>query len=398
MGLIKNKKGKIRKKMNVKGQVDRPLIIALGALIAFGLAMIFSATMYESSLEGSLITPFVRQAIYVVLGIIVMCFLSFYDYRRLNRYWIAITLLIISAILLALVLFTGPAYNGARRWFELGFITFQPSELAKFAALVWTGTFLTHNQKMKTSGIPFFVFGILPMVVLCVLTAVEPSMSSAILIAICFMGPLIIGGCKKSLLAFVAAVGLAGAIGLLILTPWRLERLMVFTGQGTTTDYQIVQSTMAIGAGGFWGKGLGNGTQKLLYLPEGHNDFIFANIAEELGFLGFVLVIVLYGYIAYRCFRIAMGSKDEFGFIYTTGYVILIIAQVLMNIMVSCNSMPATGVALPFISYGGSSFVILSVMTAPILNLSREVDLAPIPTRQNAKAKPRRIKKRRVTS
>ena len=250
------------------------------------------------------------------------------------------------------------------------------------------------DEKIKTNIIPFFVFGVLPMGALCVLTAAEPSLSSAILIAICFMGPLIIGGCKKSFVLGVALLVLIFGAVYLIKTPWRLERLMVFTGQGTTTDYQIIQSTMAIGAGGFWGKGLGNGTQKLLYLPEGHNDFIFANIAEELGFLGFVLIIVLYGYIAYRCFRIAVGSKDEFGFIYTTGFVILIISQVLMNIMVSCNSMPATGVALPFISYGGSSFVILSVMIAPILNLSREVDLAPM--RQNVKEKPRRIQKRRV--
>ena len=394
MGLIKNAKGFVRKKSNVKGQVDRPLIIALGALIAFGLAMIFSATMYESSLEGTLLTPFVKQAIFVVIGIIVMIIFSFYDYRRLNRYGVAGALMAISAALLILVLFQGPVYNGAKRWLEIGFINFQPSELAKFAALVWTGTFLTHNPKMKTHPVPFFVFGILPMIVLCVLTAAEPSLSSAILIAICFMGPLIIGGCKKSYIGMIMLLGVIFAAVMLIRTPWRLERLLVFTGQSNTTEYQIIQSTMAIGAGGFWGKGLGNGTQKLLYLPEGSNDFIFANISEELGFLGFVVVIVLYGYIAYRCFKIALATKNEFGFLYTTGFVVLIITQVLMNIMVSCNSMPATGVALPFISSGGSSCVILSGMVAPILNLSREVDLSP--KKQSVKSRPQRIKKRRV--
>ncbi len=394
MGIFKKAKRAVQKKSNSKGQVDRPLIIALGALIAFGLAMIFSATMYESSLENALLTPFVRQAIYVALGVIVMCALSFFDYRKLNQYPVAYGLMFISVITLILVLFTGPVYNGARRWFEFGFITFQPSELAKFAALVWTGTFLTHNPKMKTNFAPFLVLGILPMVALCVLTVAEPSLSSAILIAICFMGPLIIGGCKKSYIGMIALGGIIGAAVLLIRTPWRLERLLVFTGQSNTTEYQILQSTMAIGAGGFWGKGLGNGTQKLLYLPEGHNDFIFANIAEELGFLGFVLIVVLYGYIAYRCFRIALATKDEFGFIYTTGFIILIVAQVLMNIMVSCNSMPATGVALPFISYGGSSFVILSAMVSPILNLSREIDLTQ--KSQSVERQPRRVQKRRV--
>ncbi len=392
MGLFKNANAK--KKSNSKGQVDRPLIIALGALIAFGLAMVFSATMYESSLEGSLLTPFVRQAVYVAIGIVFMIFLSFFDYRRLNQYRVAGGLFFLSLVLLGLVLFLGPEYNGARRWFDLGFVTFQPSEIAKFTALVWTGTFLTHNPKMKTDLGPFLILGILPMVVLCVLTMIEPSLSSAILIAIAFMGPLVIGGCKKTHLAGVTIAGLVGAIVMLIRTPWRLERLLVFTGQSNTTEYQIIQSTMAIGAGGFWGKGLGNGTQKLLYLPEGHNDFIFANIAEELGFLGFVLVIALYGYIAYRCFKIALATKNEFGFIYTTGFVILIVAQVLMNIMVSCNSMPATGVALPFISFGGSSFIILSIMVSPILNLSREVNLEP--KQQIVKGQPRRIQKRRV--
>jgi len=162
--------------------------------------------------------------------------------------------------------------------------------------------------------------------------------------------------------------------GLMIAEPWRLDRFNVFLGKGGY-DYQISQSLLAIGTGGMFGRGLGNGKQKYLFLPELQNDFIFANIAEEFGFVGCLLVLGLFAYVIWRGFQIAQKSQDNFAYLYTSGVMLLLAFQVLVNIGVASAIIPVTGMALPFISAGGSSMVILFAMMGPILNISRTVDL-----------------------
>jgi cell division protein FtsW len=214
----------------------------------------------------------------------------------------------------------------------------------------------------------------LPLGLICGLTAIEPSLSAAMAIALAAGGVLYFGGIKFKLFYPYLGFGLLAVAGLMIAEPWRLDRFNVFLGKGGY-DYQISQSLLAIGTGGIFGRGLGNGKQKYLFLPELQNDFIFANIAEEFGFIGCLLVLGLFAFVIWRGFQIAQKSQDTFAYLYTSSVMLLLAFQVLVNIGVASAIIPVTGMALPFISAGGSSMVILFAMMGPILNISRNVDL-----------------------
>jgi cell division protein FtsW len=210
--------------------------------------------------------------------------------------------------------------------------------------------------------------------VICGLTAIEPSLSAAMAIALGMCGVLYFGGMRLRLFLPYMGLGVLAVIGLMILEPWRLDRFNVFLGKGGY-DYQITQSLLAISTGGLFGKGLGNGKQKFLFLPELQNDFIFANIAEEFGFIGCLLVLGLFAFLIFRGFKIAQKSPDSFGYLYVSAVMLLLAFQVLINIGVASAVIPVTGMALPFISAGGSSMIVLFGMMGPILNISRYVEV-----------------------
>jgi cell division protein FtsW len=210
--------------------------------------------------------------------------------------------------------------------------------------------------------------------VICGLTAIEPSLSAAMAIALGMCGVLYFGGMRLRLFLPYMGLGVLAVIGLMILEPWRLDRFNVFLGKGGY-DYQITQSLLAISTGGIFGKGLGNGKQKFLFLPELQNDFIFANIAEEFGFIGCLLVLGLFAFLIFRGFKIAQKSPDSFGYLYVSAVMLLLAFQVLINIGVASAVIPVTGMALPFISAGGSSMIVLFGMMGPILNISRYVEV-----------------------
>ncbi len=352
-------------------QPDKYFVTALLILSGFGLLMVFSASIYTSSVESSSgFALFLKQAFFVALGVLTMWLVSRKNYRRWNNLRLVSVLLGITILLLAAVLAVGMEVNGAKRWLSLGFMTFQPSELAKFTGILYLSAVISQKPEVKKSFSKYTLYCIVPMLAICGLAAIEPSLSAAMAIGVAMLLVMFFGGIPfRFFLPYIAVMG-AGIGALLIKEPWRMERLNVFFGQNGL-NYQISQSLLAIGSGGIFGRGLGNGKQKLLFLPELQNDFIFANIGEECGLIGCVLLLILFGYILYRGFKIANSAKDEFGYLYTSAVTALLGFQVIVNIGVATSIMPVTGMALPFISAGGTSMVILFMMVGPIVNLSR---------------------------
>ncbi|KNZ43263.1 putative lipid II flippase FtsW [Acetobacterium bakii] len=357
------------------GKIDRPFLIALMILAGIGVIMVFSASMYSSTISGEKgYALFLKQLIFVIIGVIVMSIMSRVDYRTYQKYYLIGLGISIFLLIIVLIPGIGLKVNDARRWLDFRITTFQPSEFAKVAGILYFSTILSKRPEIIKEPSPLFWNCIMPMGVICALTAIEPSLSAAMAIAMGMCGVLYFAGIKfKTFLPYLGA-GLLAVTALMIAEPWRLDRFNVFLGKGGY-DYQITQSLLAIGTGGFFGRGLGNGKQKFLFLPELQNDFIFANIAEEFGFIGCILVLGLFAFIIWRGFKIAQKAPDTFSYLYTSSVMLLLAFQVLVNIGVATAIIPVTGMALPFISAGGTSMVVLFAMMGPILNISRQVDL-----------------------
>ena len=391
--------------MNRKlGRVDRPFLIALTILVAFGLVMVFSASMYDATVSGDAgYAMFLKQFGFVCVGALFMLWLSRRNYRMFNSRRLTTIIFVFSFLLLLAVFIPGIGVevNGARRWINLIVTTFQPSELAKVAGIMYLACLLSKEPELlkksaygnwktvKKDGMDYAGFlggckGLsewrgfrcyVPIGLLCGATIIEPSMSAALAIGVGMFFVLYYGGIRLITTLPIMITGGAGIAAALIVEPWRIERILVLFGRGSL-DYQITQSLLAIGTGGIFGQGLGNGKQKFLFLPELQNDFIVANIGEETGLLGCLLVLGLYGFLIYRGFKIAKAAPDRFGFLYTASVMTLLAFQVIVNIGVAISVLPVTGMALPFISAGGTSMIILFGMLGPILNLSRQVDLS----------------------
>lgn len=372
---------KVRKKA---GPIDRPFLFTLFTLIAIGLIMVFSASMYSSAQNGqSGHYQFLRQALFAVGGLAFMYYLSTVDYKKFKNQKFANIFFGICIILLFLVKFTplGVQVNNAKRWFNLGITNFQPSELAKMAGIIYMSARICNNPIVLKGNFGnnentklLWLYCFIPMLLACGLTAIEPSMSAALALGIGMISVLWYGGIKtKQFLPFAVLAVIAG-IYLVFKEPWRLSRIFAFFGQGTM-NYQISQSLVGFGSGGIFGVGLGNGKQKLLFLPEIQNDFIFANIGEEFGLVGCLVVLFLYVYFIYRGLKIGIACKNKFGRLYVLSTMTLLAYQVLINVGVATATFPVTGMALPFISYGGTSIIILLATIGPILNISRNVDL-----------------------
>ena len=357
------------------GKIDRPFLIGLLLLAGIGVIMVFSASMYSSTINGEKgYALFLKQLVFVILGVMVMGIMSKIDYRLYKKYYIVGIVVSVFLLIIVLIPGIGLKVNGARRWIDFKVTTFQPSELAKVAVILYFSTIISRKPGIIKENMSFLLNCMLPLGLICGLTAIEPSLSAAMAIALAAGGVLYFAGIKFKLFYPYLGFGLLAVAGLMIAEPWRLDRFNVFLGKGGY-DYQISQSLLAIGTGGIFGRGLGNGKQKYLFLPELQNDFIFANIAEEFGFVGCLLVLGIYAFVIWRGFQIAQKSQDTFAYLYTSSVMFLLAFQVLVNIGVASAIIPVTGMALPFISAGGSSMVILFAMMGPILNISRNVDL-----------------------
>ena len=345
--------------------IDFTLLITILLLLSLGLIMVLSASSPSALAEsGDSYSFFSKQLIFAILGIIAMLFISKIDYRFYQKFykhawWI-------SLILLALVLVIGREVNGAKRWiYVTKTLSVQPSEMVKFLMIIFYAGILMKNRdelQLYKNGFFKHICLLAPIIGLLLL---EPHFSSSIvIIGICSV-MMIMAGCKFwHFLATGGTVGVPAIIGLIILEPYRLRRVITFLDpwkDATDTGWQVIQSLYAIGSGGLFGAGLGDSKQKFLYIPEPHNDFIFSILGEELGFIGCVAVLILFAIFIWRGVLIAMRAPDMFGSLLAVGITTLVAIQVIINVAVVTSSMPATGMPLPFFSYRRNSPVHLTM-------------------------------------
>ena len=355
--------------------IDFTLIITILLLLSIGLIMLLSASSPSALSEsGNSYSYFSKQLIFAILGIIAMMIISKIDYRFYQKFykhawWI-------SLILLALVLIAGRTINGAKRWiYFTETLSIQPSELVKMLMIIFYAGILVKNRDELNKYGKGFIKHILMLAPIIGLLLLEPHFSASIvIIGICSI-MMIIAGCKFwHFLATGLAVGVPAIVALVVFSPYRLQRVVTFLDpwkDATGDGWQVIQSLYAIGSGGLFGAGLGESKQKFLYIPEPHNDFIFSILGEELGFIGCAIVLILFAVFIWRGVLIAMKAPDMFGSLLAIGITALVGIQVIINVAVVTSSMPATGMPLPFFSYGGTALFILLCEMGVLLNISR---------------------------
>ena len=358
--------------MRVAGHLDQKLLalVTLG-LVAFGLVMVYSATSASAALgDGDPMSFLKRQAVYAIFGVVLMAAASRVDYHRLR--YLAPPLLLVALGLCVAVLVVAPEINGARRWFLLGPASFQPSELAKLVLCLFAAVYLARRRPPRTLGELARPLGFLT-AIFCGLILLEPDLGTTITLCGMMLAVLLVAGVPLRLL--MAASLLAVGVGMIAIwaEPYRRARIFSFLdpwSDAQGSGFQIVQAMIGIGSGGIPGVGLGEGPQKTLYLPEAHTDMIFAVVGEELGFIGSTLVIGAFAAFAVIGFRIALRCRDPFGKLLASGLTALVCGQAAINLAAVLGIAPLTGIPLPFVSYGGSSLVVLLAGVGILLNIA----------------------------
>lgn len=367
-------------KRKMHSYYDYSLLFLILFLVCFGLVMIYSTSSYNAQRIYGNPTHFLeRQALFAGAGILVMLFVSKIDYRiyaknlpiiRLKP----ITILYFLCMLLQVyVLFFGKEINGSKRWIDMGPLgRFQPSELSKIAIILFTAYIVNLAPKKldKFRGFLRVVFFIVPLLGLIIVENFSTALiAGVIMVAVCFVA-------SKKKAYFIVSGLLFAAVGSIFIffVSYRSERITVWLNVETEPKgYQILQGLYAIASGGIFGKGLGESMQKLGFIPESHNDMIFSVICEELGLFGAFALILLFILLVWRIFIIAINSTDLFGGLIATGVLAHIATQVLINISVVTNSIPSTGIPLPFISYGGSSVMVILFEMGIVLSVSNQI-------------------------
>jgi cell division protein FtsW len=377
------------------------VLVTLG-LVAFGLVMVYSASSARALLSSDAPSYYLkRQAIYALMGLVALVILSRVDFHRLRHATDA--LLGITFILLVAVLVIGTAVNGARRWIPIGFMNFQPSELAKLSLALWTAALLSRRPAPQTLGELAKPIGVV-VGAACALILIEPDLGTAIAIAIMVSAILIVSGTRLRLLASAGGIGITLVLLAIWFEPYRRERIFSFLDpwhdpQGA--GFQAVQSMIALGSGGVFGVGLGESVQKIYYLPEASTDMIFAIVGEELGLIGAAAVIAAFAVFAYAGFNIALRCRDPYGKRLAAGITALICGQAAVNVSAVMGLAPLTGIPLPFVSYGGSSLVVGLAAVGILLNIAsnhavvRETEM-PDRGRRNRRARAAGTRRRRV--
>lgn len=389
---MQNREEKKTKKFSkfLNNKIDYVLVITVLILVSLGVVMVLSASAPSAlSKTGSSYTYFIKQFGFAVFGIIAMLFVSKIDYRFYKKYYWGVYVVSVLVLLLVLVPHLGKEVNGALRWIEIkGLGQFQPSEITKIGLIIFYAGYLSdHKSELKDFWRGFFKPLIFLAIPVAILYRIQNHLSVSLVISVITFVMMLMAGVR--VLHFVWA-GLAGGAGLTLLLlkgkidqikgvagtsdSFRLDRIKVFFdpwSDATGTGYQMIQSLYAIGSGGLFGVGLGNSKQKYLYIPEPQNDFIFAIIAEELGFVGCIAIIALFAVFVWRGIVIAMKAPDMFGSLIAVGITTLVAIQAIINIAVVTASIPTTGMALPFFSYGGTALVILLSSVGILLNISR---------------------------
>ena len=361
------------------GKLDLPFLLILVVLLCIGLVMLFSASyVYAYNKFGDSYKFIKQQLLFAAIGVGLMLLVSKIDYHILGKFKIPWILYVGIVGLLGLLLVFPPMISGVdyKRWFVLGPINFQPSEIAKFSIVLLFAYLIDRQQDKMDKFLPGFVKFLILLGLVCVLVVAEPHLSATILIFCIGIVLMFVGGVRKRFLFGGAAAGVGlGVIAIVSgivdygsdrITYW-LDPWLDAKGKG----FQTIQSLLAIGSGGFLGRGLGQSRQKYLWVPEPHNDFIFSIVCEELGFIGAMLIIVLFCLLVWRGFSIAARAKDKFGSLLAIGLTFQVGLQVLLNILVVTNTIPNTGISLPFFSYGGTAMLILLCEMGVVLSVSR---------------------------
>ncbi|HOU16798.1 MAG TPA: putative lipid II flippase FtsW [Candidatus Marinimicrobia bacterium] len=364
--------------MNVafkKGKVDQKYLIAFFILLGFGLVMQYSASSSLGEARFDDPSFYVRgQFIRIVLGMVVGLICTFINYQILKKgaFWIALAGII--ALIATLVYHKLHPGQATARWFPIGGFNFQPSEFAKLALIIYLSSFIERHERHLDDFKRGFIPPVIIMLIMVILIIVEPNYSTAAVFTVFGLIVLFIGGTKLlHFLPFIGGFALLSVITILR-SPYKLMRILTFLEpekdlQGA--GYQIHQSMITLGNGGFFGRGLGGSIEKNLFLPDMHTDFIFSVVGEELGFIGAVVLLSLYLYLFIRGIKIALRAPDVFGNLLGIGLSSCLFIYVIVNVGVTCGLLPVTGLPLPFISYGGSSMLFNFACVGIILNISR---------------------------
>ena len=355
-----------------QGQLEQRLLILVTlGLVAFGLVMVFSATSASAALgAGDPMRFLVKQGLYAVAGLVLLAALTRVDYHVLRP--LAPLLLVVAFVGCVAVLAIAPPINGAHRWFVLGPVSVQPAEIAKLAILLWACAALarrpapaTLGELMKPVGLVVILFG--------ALIVIEPDLGTTISLFLMIAGILLVSGVPIRLFALATSLALGAGLLAIWMEPYRRERVFSFLdpwkdAQGA--GFQNVQAIIGMGSGGITGEGLGQGIQKVNFLPEAHTDMIFAVVGEELGFIGSALVIAAFAVFAWAGFRVALQCRDPFGKRLAAGITTLVCGQAAVNLAAVLGMAPLTGIPLPFVSYGGSSLLVLLCAVGVLLNIA----------------------------
>ena len=361
-----------KKSYERNGQVDFILLMVIVCLLLFGLVMLFSASSPKALREGNIYSIIIKQGGISLLGCFLMAAASEIDYHRYKKY--ARVIIVLTGIVMYVVPLFGFASHGARRQIAVGPISFQPSEVAKFALVIYYSARLSDRKTSDLKNLKNLAkyFGILGIYLLaCVL---QSHMSAAVVLAIISVMLLFAAGLSGKLMGTVFVVMLPLATWLVMSEEYRLNRIRaLFRPFDYSRDigWQIIQSLYAVGSGGLFGLGLGQSRQKYQYLPEAHNDYIYAIACEELGFIGGITIIALFVLFVWRGISIALNARDRFGMLMAFGITSIVGVQMLINIGVVLSVLPSTGMQLPFFSAGGTSMLIMLAGMGVLLNISR---------------------------
>lgn len=367
-----------------RGHNDWFILLSVLGLLFFSIAFVYSASAgFADEKTGSSETFFWSHAIRVLAGITIMLVFSRIDYHWLERW--SKPMLIVAIGMLLFVLFEGTRMKGATRWIDIGLISFQPSEFAKFALVAHLGVMLAD----KRSYINDLKFSFLPMmfwvVIVCALVAAQPNLSTTLVIFIVAMTVLFVGRANLWQLSSVIALGLVAASGYAVSAEYRMRRIMAFIGLHSDgvdaptggDNYQLTQGLLAFGSGGVFGVGPGHSRQRA-FLPEPFGDFIFSIIGEEYGLIGTMAILIVFGLIVWRGLLVARQAPDDLGRNVATGITLIIGFYALINACVTTGLLPTTGLPMPFISYGGSSVLFSAAAVGILLNISQYANVMPI--------------------
>lgn len=354
--------------------MDYSIVFIVIFLVGFGLVMVYSTSSYKGGLYMNDAAYWLkRQAIFAVLGIVGMLFISKTDYHRWRAWkWSLHAYYFGTIVLLLFTIAFATATHGSKRWLGIGPFRFQPSEVAKVTVILILAGFITQNirQIQHWKGVLKTFFFISPVIAV---VGLENLSTSIILLGISAI-MIFVSTKEWKIFGAIAGIGLAGIGGLILYQPYRIERFQIwFHPESSDKGLQTMQGLYAIGSGGLFGKGLGQSMQKMGFLPETHNDMIFSIVCEELGLFGALCILALYFTLLWRFMVVALNAEDLYGSMIVIGAIAHIGIQVFINIGVVTNTIPNTGIPLPFISYGGSSLCILLLEMGLVLSVSRYI-------------------------